>query len=196
MEPLRFEQYASTFLHAPLRRDILHRAIVYEGDAHRFGRGKTKTRGDVHGSSKKIRPQKGTGKARLGDKKSPMLRGGGVSHGPQPRDFSTELPRKIYDLAWRTAISFRYRRSELLVVDGTLEIQEPDASLANAILKKYGWGNEGSRSLLITAETRPNLADAMKNLGAEGRVLEADDVDVKDLVSGPANLFRSCFIGP
>jgi large subunit ribosomal protein L4 len=190
MEPLRFQEYASTFLHAPMRRDILHKAVVFEGDAHRLGRAKTKTRGDVRGSGKKIRPQKGTGMARLGDKKSPMLRGGGVSHGPQPRDFSTELPRKMYDLAWRTALSMRYRRNELLIVDGSLELQEPDAGLASAILKKYGWGNEGSRSLLITAEERPNLENAMKGLGAEGRVLQAIDVDVKDIVSGLQCIFR------
>jgi large subunit ribosomal protein L4 len=188
MEPLRFQEYASTFLHAPMRRDILHKAVVFEGDAHRLGRAKTKTRGEVRGSRRKIRPQKGTGKARLGDKKSPMLRGGGVSHGPQPRDFSTELPRKMYDLAWRTALSMRYRRNELFVVDGSLELQEPEAGLASAILKKYGWGNEGSRSLLITAEERPNLENAMKDLGAEGRVLQAIDVDVKDIVSGPRYL--------
>lgn len=185
MEPARFEQFPSTFLHAPLRRDILHKAIVYEGDAHRWGRAKVKTRGDVHGSSRKIRPQKGTGKARLGDKKSPMLRGGGVAHGPHPRDFSSDLPRKIYDLAWRTALSYRYRRGELFVVGNELEIGLPDAGLAAAIFKVHDWGHDASRSLLITAELRPNMEDAMKVLGAEGRVLTADQVDVKDLVSFP-----------
>jgi len=183
MEPARYEQFPSTFLHAPLRRDILHKAIVYEGDAHRLGRAKVKTRGDVHGSSRKIRPQKGTGRARLGDKKSPMLRGGGVAHGPQPRDFSSALPRKVYNLAWRTALSYRYRRGELFVVGNLLEIQAPDAALAAAIFDVHGWGHEASRSLLITAEFRPNLEVAMKTLGAEGRVLVADQVDVKDLVS-------------
>jgi large subunit ribosomal protein L4 len=183
MEPLRFEQFPSTFLYAPLRRDILHKAVVFEGDAHRLGRANAKTRGEVRGSSRKIRPQKGTGKARLGDKKSPMLRGGGVAHGPRPRDFSSDLPRQMYDMAWRTALSYRYRRAELIVVDNTLELQEPDAGLAKTILKKYGWGNEGLRSLLITADRRPNLESAMSGLGSEGRVLTADEVDVKDLVS-------------
>ncbi|KAF8535347.1 ribosomal protein L4 domain-containing protein [Trichophaea hybrida] len=182
MEPLRFEQFPSTFLYAPLRRDILHKAVVFEGDAHRLGRANAKTRGEVRGSSKKIRPQKGTGKARLGDKKSPMLRGGGVAHGPRPRDFSTDLPRKMYDMAWRTAISYRYRRGELIVVDNALELQEPDTMLAKTILKKYGWGNEGSRSLMITADRRLNLEDAMKELGSEGRVLTANEVDVKDML--------------
>jgi large subunit ribosomal protein L4 len=91
--------------------------VIFEGDAARRGTASTKWRSEVHGSSRKIRPQKGSGRARLGDKKSPMLRGGGVAHGPKPRDFSTELPRKLYDQAWRGALSYRYRRGELLVVD-------------------------------------------------------------------------------
>lgn len=182
MEPLRFQRFPSTFLFAPLRRDILHRAIVFEGDAHRLGRGKAQTRGDVHGSGKKIRPQKGSGMARLGDKKSPMLRGGGASHGPKPRDFSSKLPRKMYDLAWRTALSYRYRRGELIIFDNSLELAEADPGLGETILQTYGWGSENSRSLFITANVREKFEIVMKELGSEGRVLTMDEVDVKDLL--------------
>src|SRR5450756_2154897 len=59
MEPLRFESYASKHLHLPLRRDILHRAVIFEGDFTRQGTASTKTRWEIHGSHKKIRPQKG-----------------------------------------------------------------------------------------------------------------------------------------
>src|SRR5436305_4289693 len=122
MEPLRMIKYSREQLRLPLRRDILHRAIVYEGDKTRQGTASTKWRDDVHGSGRKIRPQKGTGQARLGDKKSPMLRGGGVAFGPHPRDFSTKLPRKIYDLAWRTALSYRYKKGELIILDNKIVI--------------------------------------------------------------------------
>ncbi|KAI5790135.1 ribosomal protein L4 domain-containing protein [Geopyxis carbonaria] len=182
LEPIKFEAYPSTFLHAPLRRDILHRAVIFEGDAHRLGRGKAKWRTEVHGSSKKIRPQKGSGRARLGDKKSPMLRGGGAAHGPKPRDFSTDLPKKMYSMAWRTALSYRYRQNELLVVENTLELEESDAGLVSTIIKKYGWGRSKQRSLFITNEHRPNLEDAMADLDAEARILVKEDVDVKDLL--------------
>ncbi|KAL7266125.1 54S ribosomal protein yml6, mitochondrial [Rhizina undulata] len=182
LEPLRFQSFPTTFLHAPLRRDILHRAVIYEGDAHRLGRANTKWRNEVHGSGRKIRPQKGTGRARLGDKKSPMLRGGGVAHGPKPRDFSTDLPKKVYDMAWRTALSYRYKRGDLIVVEDTLEIQDPDSELIRAIMKKNQWGNENSRSLLITTEERPNLEKALDAIGEEGRVLTKEEVDVKDLL--------------
>ena len=116
MEPLRFTEYSANHLFLPLRRDLLHRAVIYEADGTRQGTASTKWRSEVHGSGRKMRPQKGSGKARIGDKKSPMLRGGGVTFGPKPRDFSTKLPRKIYDLAWRTALSYRYRRGELVIV--------------------------------------------------------------------------------
>jgi len=112
-----------------------------------------------------------------------MLRGGGVAHGPKPRDFSTDLPKKMYNLAWRTAFSYRYRRGQLIVIEDTLEIQANDPGLANSIIKRNGWGNENSRSLFIVNEERPNFMDAMEGLGPEGLVLTREEVDVKDLVS-------------
>ena len=127
-KPLKLLNYPSTHLNLPLRKDILHRAVIYEGDKTRQGTASTKWRSEIHGSGKKVRPQKGTGRARLGDKKSPMLRGGGAAFGPKPRDFSTDLPRKIYDLAWRTALSHRYHRGELIVVD-KLHILEEESEL-------------------------------------------------------------------
>lgn len=183
-------EFPSTFLNAPLRRDILQRAVIFEADAHRRGTASTKWRTEIHGSNKKIRPQKGTGRARLGDKKSPMLRGGGVAHGPHPRDFSTDLPRKVYDLAWRTALSYRYRRDELLIMEEMIELQGADEDLASAIIKAYGWGKEGNRSLFITLEPRPNLMAALKGLGKDARVLAVDEVDVKDLVGFPRSIRR------
>ncbi|RAL64800.1 hypothetical protein DID88_001397 [Monilinia fructigena] len=95
MEPVRFESYPSKHLYLPLRRDLLHRAVVFEGDNTRQGTASSKTRWDVHGSHRKIRPQKGTGGARLGWRQSPLIVGGGKSFGPHPRDFGTDLPRKI-----------------------------------------------------------------------------------------------------
>jgi len=182
MEPLRFAYYPATHLHLPLRRDILHRAVIFEGDAKRQGTASTKWRDDVHGSKAKIRPQKGSGRARLGDKNSPMLRGGGVAFGPHPRDFSTKLPRKIYDLAWRTALSYRYRKGELIVVDNQFDLEQNWRGWINKIMKVNHWGNPDGRSLIVTRDRRPNLVEAMRKAGEHGRVKVEDDVDVKDLL--------------
>lgn len=182
MEPLRFESYSSKDLYLPLRRDILHRAVIYEGDSTRQGTANTKTRYEVHGSHRKIRPQKGTGKARLGTRQSPMLKGGGKSFGPKPRDFSTELPKKMYDLAWRTALSWRYRRGELIVCEDGMDIEHARDIWIKSIFRHNRWGRPDGRSLIITHDLRQNLFHAMENAGSEGRVLEKDDVDVKDLL--------------
>ncbi|KAJ5568414.1 50S ribosomal protein L4 [Penicillium hetheringtonii] len=72
--------------------------------------------GEVHGSQRKLMPQKGSGRARVGNKQSPIRVGGGVARGPHPRDFSTGLPAKIYDQAWRIALSYRFSRGELIVM--------------------------------------------------------------------------------
>ncbi|KLO17055.1 ribosomal protein L4 [Schizopora paradoxa] len=97
----------------PIRRDILFLCVNHDRDALRQGSASTKTRGEVAGSGRKIRPQKGTGRARLGDAQSPMLRGGGVAFGPKPRDFATDLPRKVRMLGMRIALSSRVREDAL-----------------------------------------------------------------------------------
>jgi len=76
MKPKQICSFPSTFLQAPMRRDILHRAVVYEANAARGTGGHTKTRGEVRGSTRKIRQQKGTGMARVGARVAPGRRGG------------------------------------------------------------------------------------------------------------------------
>jgi large subunit ribosomal protein L4 len=183
LEPLRFETFPANHLYLPTRRDILHRAVVYEGDATRLGTASTLTRYEVHGSRRKIRPQKGSGRARLGDKKSPMLRGGGVAFGPKPRDFSTELPKKVYDLAWRTALSYRFRKNELIIVDNAMELESPSARLLEDIFKYHEKIRGRGRNLMVTLEERPLLEDALDQLGRGEQTLTWEEVDVKDLLS-------------
>lgn len=185
LEPLRFEMYPSNHLHIPLRRDILHRAVVYEGDKTRQGTASTKWRKDVHGSNRKVVPQKGTGRARAGDKKSPIRRGGGVAFGPHPRDFSTGLQRKVYDLAWRTALSYRYRRGELVVVDNKISLERhTGVRLLTNIFEGNQWGSGFGRSTLVTSAYRERLFREMGlvEMKRHGIVKDMFDVDVKDLL--------------
>jgi large subunit ribosomal protein L4 len=186
-EPTSFVSYPGTHLLMPLRKDILHRAVIYEGDMTRQGTASTKYRSEVHGSNRKIRPQKGTGSARLGNKKSPLLKGGGVAFGPKPRDFSTELPRKVYDQAWRTALSYRYRKGELILVDGEVDVDVGEGSLERYMRDLLAWqnmGRAGGRTLFVTSERRHNLFDALEgeSMGRHARALEVELVDVKDML--------------
>ena len=181
--PKGFHFYHAKHLTLPMRRDILHRAVIFEADASRQGTASTKWRKDVRGSGRKIRPQKGTGMARLGDKKSPMLRGGGVAFGPHPRDFSTGLQRKVYDLAFRTALSYRYKKGELVVLDNEINIEgEQGGRYLNNVFEGNRWGREHGRSLLVTESSPETLFEAMRTIGEHGLVKDMYDVDVKDLL--------------
>ncbi|KAK4143741.1 ribosomal protein L4 domain-containing protein [Dichotomopilus funicola] len=202
LEPRSLESWSSKHLHLPLRRDILHLAVVYEGDKTRQGTASSLTRWEVHGSHRKLWRQKGTGRARVGSKQSPLRKGGGKSFGPKPRDFSTKLNRKVYDLAWRTALSYRYRRGELIVTEDGLELPLPedflqlaeaqvmDRELEDSFVRKYvhelmtsmQWDRTFGRTTFITGDRRPNLFTGMEVAGENGRALELEDVDVKDLL--------------
>ena len=120
--------------------------------------------------------------ARLGDRKSPMLRGGGVAFGPHPRDFSTKLPKKIYDLAWRTALSYRYKKGELVIVQKCRDLEMEEPRWLEQIMTRNHIGHADGRSLLVTRDVLPNLFHAMKEAGRHGKVKQEDDIDVKDLL--------------
>ena len=105
-----------------------------------------------------------------------------MAFGPKPRDFSTKLPRKIYDLAWRTALSYRYRKGELIIIDEAMNIEFPETSYAKQIFERNNWGNADGRSLLVTELVRENLSLALRDAGEDGRLLAVQDVDVKDLL--------------
>ena len=185
-EPLRFAYYPENHLFLPPRRDLLQRAVIFEADNARQGTANTKWRDEVHGSGRKLRPQKGSGMARLGDRKSPMLRKGGVAFGPKPRDFSTKLPRKIYDLAWRTALSYRYRRGELMIVQ---KFSDEAVTGWRWMKKVMDWNGLGKPrgSMFITRRAPGKIETALwsgKDQPAHipGIAKAEEEVDVKDLL--------------
>lgn len=120
--------------------------------------------------------------ARLGTKQSPMLKGGAKVFGPRPRDFSTDLPRKMYDLAWRTALSYRYRRGQLIICEDGFDIEHPRSSYLKKVFAANGFGSAEGRSLVVTTEERENLFWAFEHAGEEGAALLDVEVDVKDLL--------------
>jgi large subunit ribosomal protein L4 len=113
-----------------------------------------------------------------------MLKGGGVAFGPKPRDFSTGLQKKVYDLAWRTALSYRFRKGELVIVDNPLEIESPSALLLGSVFNQLRWGGKNGSSLLVTLQDRPLLSRALSTTSKLGRQLTWDEVDVKNILEG------------
>lgn len=101
----------------PVNDDVIYYAINNELANKRVGTACTKDRAEVHGSNAKPYKQKGTGNARRGDKKSPLLRGGGVVFGPKPRDFSFVLPKKVKRLAMKSILSGKAQNDTLTVIE-------------------------------------------------------------------------------
>jgi large subunit ribosomal protein L4 len=165
----------------PVRRDILHLCVVHHRDGLRQGSANTKTRAEVRGSGAKIRPQKGSGRARLGDGQSPMLRGGGVAFGPKPRDFATKLPRKVRSLGMRVALSARLKSQGLGVVR-TLDWPGFKTKDLVTRVEQLGW----RKTLLVTGlpEIPEGLRRASSNI--EGiTIVKAEDLDVYSVVRWP-----------
>lgn len=130
--------------------------------AHHRGTHSTKTRGEVQGSTRKIRPQKYTGQARAGQRTSPIFRGGGVVFGPKPRDYDIKLNKKVINLARRSALSARLREGAIkVVVDFSLD--EPKTKRAVEMLKNLGLDNVG-RVLLVVPVMDRNVYLSFRNI--------------------------------
>src|ERR671936_3125454 len=99
-----------------LNEPLIHEAVRSFLANRRSGTSATKTRGDVSGAGRKLWKQKGTGRARIASLRSPLWKGGGNVHGPQPRDWGSELPKKMRRGALRSALSERLREGNLIVV--------------------------------------------------------------------------------
>ncbi|KAF9822115.1 hypothetical protein IEO21_00109 [Rhodonia placenta] len=156
----------------PIRRDILHLCVVHHLDSLRQGSASTKTRGDVRGSGRKIRPQKGTGNARLGDGQSPMLRGGGVAFGPHPRDFSTKLNRKVIQMGMRVALSARVKENSLGIVESLEWSSAKTRNLAERI-QELGW----EKTLFVSGHEA--VPDGLKR--ASSNIYKVETTTAKDL---------------
>lgn len=101
----------------PVKKEILQTVVRWQLACRRQGTHKAKTRGEVSGGGKKPFKQKGTGNARQGSNRSPLMPGGGITFGPVPRDYSYVLPKKMRRLGLRTALSFLKKEGRLLVID-------------------------------------------------------------------------------
>src|ERR671939_1210556 len=139
---------------AELNESLIHAAVkAYLANA-RQGTVGTKTRGDVSGSGRKLWKQKGTGRARIASLRSPLWKGGGNVHGPQPRDWSYRIPKKMRRGAIRSVLSERLREGGLVVVD-SFELETHKTKDFAATLAALGL--EG-RTLIVDAVDNGNLA--------------------------------------
>ena len=163
---------------APVNEDLLYEAVRHSQAGARSGTAKTKTRHEVSGSGKKLWRQKGTGRARMGSIRSPLWRHGGTVHGPQPRDYSYRLPRKMLLGALRSALSAKLRDGEMKVVkDFTLS--DHKSKSMRAVLDTLG---APKTVLLVDNAENHNLVLGSRNL-AGVKLVASKDVTVYDLLA-------------
>src|SRR6058998_663265 len=140
---------------------VLHRAVVTYLANQRQGTHDTKTRAEVSGGNQKPWRQKGTGRARQGSTRAPHWRHGGIAHGPHPRSYRLGIPKKMRQLAKKSALNARAREGSLVVVDA-LEYEKPKTKDLAALLGKLG-GKE-KKVLVLTASDAHNVYLSGRNI--------------------------------
>jgi large subunit ribosomal protein L4 len=162
----------------PFNGAVVHQAMVRQLANGRQGTASTKTRGEVSGSTKKLYAQKHTGRARRGDIKSPLLRGGGIVFGPKPRTYRQSMPKKMRKLALKCLLSAKVREGNIRLVQ-ELDFKGPKTKDMINLLSSLGID---SSALILTAQPTPNVVKSAANL-PEVKVLPSALINVLDLLS-------------
>ena len=169
----------------PTNIPLMHQVVVAQLAAARQGTHATKTRGDVAGGGKKPFRQKGTGNARQGSIRAPHFTGGGVVHGPQPRDYDQRTPKKMKQGALRSALSDRARADRIHVVTALFEGEKPSTKAALAALRAIV---EDRQALVVLERGNELTALSLRNV-PEVHVLWADQLNTYDVLDADDIVF-------
>ena len=169
----------------PTNIPLMHQVVVAQLAAARQGTHATKTRGDVAGGGKKPFRQKGTGNARQGSIRAPHFTGGGVVHGPQPRDYDQRTPKKMKQGALRSALSDRARADRIHVVTALFEGDKPSTKAALAALRAIV---EDRQALVVLERGNELTALSLRNV-PEVHVLWADQLNTYDVLDADDIVF-------
>ena len=162
----------------PLNEPLIHEAVRSYQANRRQGTSATKTRGDVSGAGRKLWRQKGTGRARIASLRSPLWKGGGNVHGPQPRDWSYNLPKKMRKRAMCSAISERLREGNLVIVSEW----KFDAPKTRELINTLGSLKLNGKTLIVDSLKNTNLMLAARNVQTT-KVVNSYGVNIYDLVN-------------
>jgi large subunit ribosomal protein L4 len=163
---------------------VMHQVVTAQLAARRAGTHSTKTRAEVRGGGAKPWRQKGTGRARQGSIRSPHWRGGGVAHGPKPRDYSQRTPKKMVNLALRSALSDRATDEKVVVVDDW-GIEAPKTKDAIKLLEGLGLRTKGERAprvLVVLFRTDEAVWKSLRNLGERVQIVLPEELNTYDVL--------------
>jgi len=176
-EEIRDVELSDAVFGAPLNEGLIHAAVRNFMANARQGTSATKTRGDVSGAGRKLWKQKGTGRARIASLRSPLWKGGGNVHGPQPRDWSYNMPKKMRQGALRSALSERVREGKVVLIDGWT-LDKPKTKDFIASLQKLGL--EG-KTLIVDSLDNDNLMLSTRNVQS-AKVVNSFSLNIYDLL--------------
>ncbi len=157
---------------------LIHQVVVAQLAAARQGTHKTKTRGEVSGGGIKPFKQKGTGRARQGSIRAPHFTGGGIVHGPQPRDYSQRTPKKMIAAALRQSLSDRARNGRVHVVKGFVEGEVPSTKTALKLVEKI---NAGRNALAVVTRGEDVDVLSLRNI-PQVHLLYVDQLNSYDVL--------------
>jgi large subunit ribosomal protein L4 len=157
---------------------LIHQVVVAQQAAARQGTHATKTRADVRGGGRKPYKQKGTGRARQGSTRAPQFAGGGIVHGPQPRDYDQRTPKKMKAAALKGALSDRARNGRVHVVDSLVSGEKPSTKAAIAALA----GLSDRTKFLVVLERGDNLTWLSLRNAANVHIIAVDQLNTYDVL--------------
>jgi large subunit ribosomal protein L4 len=164
---------------------LIHQVVVAQQAAARQGTHATKTRGEVRGGGAKPYKQKGTGRARQGSIRAPQFAGGGVVHGPQPRDYSQRTPKKMKAAALRGALSDRARNGRIHVVDSLVSGDKPSTRSA---LSSLGGLSDRTKFLVVLERTDSLTWLSLRN-AHEVHIVAVDQLNTYDVLASEDVVF-------
>ena len=169
-------ELADDVFSVPGKSSILHEVVTMQLSNRRSGTASVKHRSDVRGSGRKLFRQKGTGRARRGDIKAPLLRGGGVVFGPDGRNYKYQVPKKVKKLALKMALSSKLNANELMVLD-QFKLEEIKTKEFVNVLEALNLNS----ALIVTDEKNENLELSSRNV-QDIKVLRCEGLNVYDIL--------------
>ena len=167
---------ADTIFNVPVKPNILHEVVTMQLASRRSGSASVKHRSDVKGSGRKLFRQKGTGRARRGDIKAPLLRGGGSVFGPDPKSYAYKVPKKVRRMALKMALSIKLSEDSLVVLD-ELDFDKIKTKEFIKVMNALNMNN----ALFITDKKNENLELSARNV-PDVKVLRIEGLNVYDIL--------------
>jgi len=161
----------------PVKSNVLHEVVRMQMAKRRRGTAAVKHRSDIRGSGRKLFRQKGTGRARRGNIKSPLLRGGGSVFGPDPRSYAYKVPKKVRRLALKMALSIKLKDNKITIVD-QIDLPEVKTRQVVSVLDALNVTNV----LIVTDKEDKSLERSSRNI-PDVKVLRCEGVNVYDLLA-------------